>query len=184
MLLAVFTFNSKKKKKKKKKEKEKKKYGSNNLLHEQFGRRNQGFCKRLSCQMSFTNVHNEFKTKLRKTGGDFIVYSSDVTLHSSQFIRHSSQFTLSSFLKWLNIYEPPHEKTNNVAVRSAKTQISLGIHAILLAFVMRRLILRDTKDFKLQTSQFIRHSSYFTLHSFLKRYFMYKRQLKVPFQSS
>ena len=42
----------------------------------------------------------------------------------------------------------------------------------------------DTKDFKVQTSQFIRHSSYFTLHSFLKRYFMYKRQLKVPFQSS
>ena len=67
--------------------------------------------------MSFTNVHNEFKTKLRKAGGDFIVHSSDVTLHSSHF-------TLPSFLKWLNIYEPPHDKTNNVAVRSAKTQTS------------------------------------------------------------
>ena len=39
--------------------------------------------------MSFTNVHNEFKIKLRKTGGDSIV--------------HSSEFTLPSFLKWLNI---------------------------------------------------------------------------------
>ena len=112
--------------------KKKKKYGSNNLLHEQFGKRNQGFCKRLSCQMSFTNVHNEFKTKLRKTSCDFIVHSSDVTLHSSQFILHSSHFTLPSFLKWLNIYEPLYDKINNVAVRSAKTQISLGIHAILL----------------------------------------------------
>ena len=28
----------------------------------------------------------------------------------------------------LRKYEPPHDKTNNVAVRPAKTQISLGIH--------------------------------------------------------
>ena len=63
-----------------------------NLLLEQFSDRNQGFCKRLSCQMSFTNVHNEFKTKLRKTGGDFIVHSSDFTLHSSYFTGHTSHF--------------------------------------------------------------------------------------------
>ena len=29
------------------------------------------------------------------------------------------------------IYEPPHDKTNNVAVRPAKTQISLGIRCAL-----------------------------------------------------
>ena len=150
----MFTFNSKKKKKKKKK------YGSNNLLHEQFGKRNQGFCKRLSYQMSFTNVHNEFKAKLRKTGGDFIVHSSDVTLHISQFIFHSSHFTLRSFLKWLNIYEPPHDKTNNVAVRSAKTQISLDIHAILLVLSWGGSYREIRK-----TSKFRLHSSYVTIHT-------------------
>ena len=136
--------------------------------------------------MSFTNVHNEFKTKLRKTGGDFIVHSSDVTLHSSQFILHSSHFTLPSFLKWLNIYEPPHDKTNNVAVRSVKTQISLGIHAILLVLSWGGSYteIRKTSKFRLHSSYVTVHTSHFTLHSFLKRYFMYKRQLKVPFQSS
>ena len=34
--------------------------------------------------------------------------------------------------------EPPHDKTNNVAVRPAKTQISLGIRHI-VGFVMRWL---------------------------------------------
>ena len=29
-----------------------------------------------------------------------------------------------------SIYEPPHDKTNKVAVRPAKTQISLGIHPV------------------------------------------------------
>ena len=28
------------------------------------------------------------------------------------------------------LFEPPHDKTNNVAVRPAKTQISLGIRPI------------------------------------------------------
>ena len=28
------------------------------------------------------------------------------------------------------VYEPPHDKTNKVAVRPAKTQISLGIHSV------------------------------------------------------
>ena len=30
----------------------------------------------------------------------------------------------------LNIIEPPHDKTNKVSVRPAKTQISLGIHPV------------------------------------------------------
>ena len=111
MLLAVFTFTSKKKKKKKKKTS----YGSNNLRHEQFSKRNQGFCKRLAYQLSFTNVHNEFKTKLRKTGGDFIVHSSRLILHNSHFTLpsfqtshftvHTSQFTLHSFLKRYFIFK-------------------------------------------------------------------------------
>ena len=115
----MFTFTSKKKTS----------YGSNNLLHEQFSKRNQGFCKRLAYQLSFTNVHNEFKTKLRKTGGDFIVHSSwfilhnshftlpsfqtshftvhtsQFTLHSSYVTLHSSQFTLHSFLKRYFIFK-------------------------------------------------------------------------------
>ena len=112
-------------------------YGSNNLLHEQFSKRNQGFCKRLSCQMSFTNVHNEFKTKLRKTGGDFIVHSSDFTLYSSQFILHSSHFTLPSFLKWLNIYREIR-KTSKFRLHSSYVTV--------------------------HTSHFTVHTSHFTLH--------------------
>ena len=41
--------------------------------------------------------------------------------------------TLDSNMKFnatISIIEPPHDKTNNVAVRSAKTQISLGIRPV------------------------------------------------------
>ena len=34
-------------------------------------------------------------------------------------------------------YEPPHDKTNNVAVRPAKTQISLGIRPVWSLFAVR-----------------------------------------------
>ena len=39
------------------------------------------------------------------------------------------------FIDWtgklfINRYEPPHDKTNNVAMRPAKTQISLGIRPV------------------------------------------------------
>ena len=33
------------------------------------------------------------------------------------------------WLNWLK-FEPPHDKTNNMAVRPAKTQISLGIRPV------------------------------------------------------
>ena len=36
-------------------------------------------------------------------------------------------------------YEPPHDKTNTVSMRSAKTQISLGIHPIWSEFAVRSL---------------------------------------------
>ena len=34
-------------------------------------------------------------------------------------------------------FEPPHDKTNNVAVRPAKTQISLGIRPVWSVFAVR-----------------------------------------------
>ena len=40
------------------------------------------------------------------------------------------QYEYSKCSKNLNTFEPPHDKTNNVAVRPAKTQISLGIRPV------------------------------------------------------
>ena len=41
---------------------------------------------------------------------------------------------IQPFLEW---NEPPHDKTNNVVVRPAKTQISLGIHPVWSVFAVR-----------------------------------------------
>ena len=35
------------------------------------------------------------------------------------------------------LYEPPHDKTNKVTVRPAKTQISLGIRPVWSVFALR-----------------------------------------------
>ena len=35
-----------------------------------------------------------------------------------------------NYLQKSIVYEPPHDKTNNVVVRPAKTQISLGIRPV------------------------------------------------------
>ena len=39
----------------------------------------------------------------------------------------------------LNIIEPRHDKTNKMAVRPAKTQISLGIRPVWSVFAMRSM---------------------------------------------
>ena len=51
------------------------------------------------------------RTAINRRGG-----SKEVNIHSQLLGANKSTF------------EPPHDKTNNVAVRPAKTQISLGIH--------------------------------------------------------
>ena len=45
---------------------------------------------------------------------------------TSRFIK----YRLQNDLKYDSIYEPRHDKPNNVAVRQAKTQISPGIRPV------------------------------------------------------
>ena len=41
------------------------------------------------------------------------------------------------FLNWKKIIEPPHDKTNKMTVRPAKTQVSLGIRSVWSVFAVR-----------------------------------------------
>ena len=40
------------------------------------------------------------------------------------------ELTAANKSKWSETYEPQHDKTNNMSVRPAKTQISLGIRPV------------------------------------------------------
>ena len=53
----------------------------------------------------------------------------NIDCNKSRFIFISGRFPRNG-LKWL-LFEPPHDKTNKMTVRPAKTQISLGIRPIL-----------------------------------------------------
>ena len=54
----------------------------------------------------------------------------------SPFVGH-----LRSLIKLkCSTYEPPHDKTNRMTVRPAKTQISVGIHPVWSVFAVRSMV--------------------------------------------
>ena len=54
---------------------------------------------------------------------------------SDKCILHKKKEFIQSYSSFRN--EPPHDKTNNVVVRPAKTQISLGIRPVWSVFAVR-----------------------------------------------
>ena len=65
--------------------------------------------------------------------------TADILNTSSSELQSFSSFLSSKLLThWYEIwYEPPREKTNNVVVRPAKTQVSLGIRPVWSVFAVR-----------------------------------------------
>ena len=125
--------------------------------------------------MFFTNVHNEFKTKLRKTGGDFIVHSSDFTL---QFILHSSHFTLPSFLKWLNIYREIR-KTSKFRLHSSYVTVHTSLHSsyfTLHSFLKLYFMYKRQMKVPFQSSQFM--DGWFAVSHPIQQYFSHIRTME------
>ena len=91
--------------------------------------------------MSFTNVHNEFKTKLRKAGGDFIVHSSDFTLHSSYFTVHTSKF--SKMVKYIERDTKNFKVQTSQFIRHSSYFTLHSSYLTLHSFLKRYLCIKD-----------------------------------------
>ena len=87
-----------------------------------------------------------------KTGPDCETDPSLRLLH----ISFCSLFVFFCFFvpnSWLSLFEPPHDKTNKMTVRQAKTQISLGIRPVWSVFAVRSMGSYGPKLFFMWTSK-------------------------------
>ena len=73
--------------------------------------------------------HNMQATTVLPCDQIYVTNSYSTILNTCQ-ITITSKFKIFQTTKQIHITEPQHDKTNNVAVRPAKTQISLDIHPV------------------------------------------------------